>query len=112
MDYRHRNYYLVTIDRTSYDMRLRYYKIAAPSLEIHSPYNHFKYNKYKDGYDGMYTATSDYWQMMVSCKKEEAEALEYELNKAERRDGYISRYSGKYIPNSYYLKLDRMLCGQ
>ena len=42
MDYRNRNYYFATIDYLSYDMRLKFYKLAAPSLKIHSPYNHIK----------------------------------------------------------------------
>lgn len=43
-----------------------------------------------------------YWQMMLSCKKEDSENLEYELRKAESRDGWGSRF----------LKLDKELCGQ
>lgn len=97
MDYRKRNYYLANIDYFSYDMRLRYYKLASPSLKIHPPYYHFKNNdKLQDKVNGRY------WQMMLSCKKEDSEALEYELRKAERNDGCGSRF----------LKLDKELCGQ
>ena len=49
MDYRNRNYYLATIDYLSYDMRLKNYKLAAPSLKIHPPYNHVK-NTYNRDY--------------------------------------------------------------
>ncbi len=104
MDYRNRNYYLATIDYTSYDMRLRYYKLAAPSLKIHAPYNHIKWSdKEKDLLSG------SYWQMMLSCKKEDSEALEYELRKAERND---NDYNSVYSFGSHFIKLDKKLCGQ
>lgn len=97
MDYRNRNYYLANIDYFSYAMRLRYYKLAASSLKIHPPYYHIKNNdKPQDKVNGRY------WQMMLSCKKEDSEALEYELRKAERNDGC----------GSLFLKLDKELCGQ
>lgn len=97
MDYRYRDYYLVNIDSFVYNMRMRYYKLAAPSLKIHPPYYHLKNNKYSQDY-----IKRRYWQMMLSCKKEDSEALEYELRKAERRDDWGSRF----------LKLDKELCGQ
>ena len=97
MDYRHRDYYLVNINSFAYNMRMRYYKLASPSLKIHQPYYHLKNNKYSQDY-----IKRRYWQMMLSCKKEDSEALEYELRKAERRDGWGSRF----------LKLDKELCGQ
>lgn len=108
MDYRNRNYYLLSIDYLSYDMRMEYFKLATPSLKVHTPYNHFKNNK---GYDGEYTKIlgyGGYWQMMLSCKKEDENALEYELRKAERND----KYSGLYCTGSHFLKLDKELCGQ
>lgn len=104
MDYRDRNYYLVSIYYCSYDMRLSYYKIAAPSLKIYAPYNHFKYSNGE--YDGVFTQKqghNGYWQMMISCRKEDSDALEYELRKAERND------SPSY---SQFLKLSKELCGQ
>ena len=110
MDYRYRNYYFVTIDYCSYDMRMRYFKLAAPSLKIHSPYNHFK-NSNKE-YDGEYTKDlgyGGYWQMMFSCKREDSETLEYELRKAERRD---REYNSIYSTGSKFLKLNKELCGQ
>jgi hypothetical protein len=80
-------------------MRIRYFKLAAPSLKMHAPYNHIKSNSvYQDRTDGRY-----YWQMMLSCQKEDSENLEYELRKATRRDR----------PNfSRFLKLNKELCGQ
>lgn len=105
MDWRKRNYYLVSISYNSYDMRMRYYKLASPSLKIHPPYNHFKNGQMLDRHnDG---AKGHYWQMMLSCKKEDTEALEYELRKAERNDGCISSWS-----KSHFLKLSKELLGQ
>lgn len=104
MDYRNRDYYLATIDYTSYDMRLRYYKLAAPSLKIHSPYNHIKWiDREKDLLGG------SYWQMMLSCKKEDSEALEYELRKAERNDN-VHNSMGSF--GSHFIKVDKELLGQ
>ena len=104
MDYRNRNYYFVTIDYASYNMRLSMYQWAAPSLKIHSPYNHVKWSdRERDLLNG------SYWQMMLSCKKEEAEALEYELRKAERND---NEYNSVYSFGSHFIKVDKELLGQ
>ena len=87
MDYRYRKYFLVKIPSDSYDMRLRYFRIAAPSLKIHSPYNHFTRNIAR--YDGDYTrchGLASNWNMMISFKKEEYESLYYELRKSKRND--------------------------
>ena len=97
MDYRHRNYYLAKLDYLSHNMRIEFFKCAVPSLKIHPPYHHIKNNgRPQDNVNGRY------WQMMLSCRKEESEALEYELRKAERRDEGGSRF----------LKLNKELCGQ
>ena len=97
MDYRNRDYYLATIYYVSYDMRLKYYKLAAASLKIHSPYNHIKGSSTLQD-----RANNYYWQMMLSCRKEDSESLEYELRKAERNDKY----------GSHFIKLSKELCGQ
>lgn len=97
MDYRTRNYYLVNIDTCSYEMRLRYYKMAANTLKIHPPFKHFKNSIVPRD-----CCNDTCWQMLLSCKKEESEALEYELRKAERRDGL----------GSTFIKVDKELFGQ
>ena len=98
MDYRERDYYLARIDYCSYGMRIGIFKIAAPSLKIHAPYGHIRSNGQRQD-----RINHRYWQMMLSCRKEDSEALEYELRKAERRD----------IPNfSCFLKLNKEICGQ
>lgn len=95
MDYRFRKYYLVAFNVAVYDMRIKHLKSFAPSLKIHPPYNHFKNND-KD-YDGNYTHT--YHQLMISCKKEEAEAVEYELRKHSRTE-------------DTFIELTKKVCGQ
>lgn len=97
MDYRHRNYYLVKLDPCAREMRIRYFKLASPSLKIHTPYYHIKYNNQsQDKINGRY------WQMMLSCKTEDSDALEYELRKANRNDGF----------GSHFFKLNKGICGQ
>lgn len=102
MDYTCRKYYLVSIPYFSREMRIGYFKIAAPSLKMHPPYNHFRYGKYP--YDGAaYSFTKMHRpDMMISCSIEDSEALEYELRKMVRRDdGY-----------GYFCELTKELCGQ
>ncbi len=98
MDYRERDYYLAKIDYCSYDMRMKIFRLAAPSLKIHAPYDHIKSNgQRQDKMNGCY------WQMMLSCRKEDSEALEYELRKAERRDR---------VGFSRFVKLSKEICEQ
>lgn len=97
MDYRHRNYYLAKIDYFSYAMRIKYFQLAAPSLKIHPPYHHIKGSGRPQD-----LVNKRYWQMMLSCKKEDSDALEYELRKAERRDEGSSRF----------IKINKAICGQ
>lgn len=97
MDYRNRKYYLVTLSSSSYDIRLNHFKMFIPTLKISEPYNHFKNGKSYDGEN-----TNKYWQMMISCRNEHAEALEYELNKDKRQNE-------KY---SYFMELNKQICGQ
>ena len=104
MDWRRRNYYLVTISYLTYEMRMKYYRMAAPSLKIHAPYGHFKNGKELDRLnDG---AKGHYWQMMLSCLKEDSDALEYELRKASRRDNNNGTFG------SHFIKINKEICGQ
>lgn len=102
MDWRERNYYLATINYCTRDMRIEYYKLVAPSLKIHTPYHHIKNGRDRDNVEGRY------WEMMLSCRKEDSDCLEYELRKAERRDEIY--YPGSF--GSHFLKLNKELCGQ
>jgi hypothetical protein len=107
MDYRHRNYYLVNLDFFCQNMRIEFFKWAAPSLKIHPPFHHIKTNTnhcsdhlFNPG--GQDRLNGRYWRMMLSCRKGESEALEYELNKAVRRDGC----------GTDFIKLNQEICGQ
>ena len=74
-------------------------------MKMHPPYNHFKSNKNTAfDHDGNYSKITGVLvpEMMISCKKEDTESLEYELRKAVRNDdGWSSFY-----------KLSKAVCGQ
>lgn len=101
MDWRKRSYYLVCTEYSAYDMRHRFYKIVAPSLKRHSACNHFIGHRGNDISSVANEMGFYYPQEMLSCKIEESEALEYELEKAKRRDG-----------GSRFMKLTEEKCGQ
>lgn len=89
MDWRKRNYYLIYTDPMSYEMRHRFYKIAAPSIKYHSVHNlNFIYDA----------------QELVSCKKEDSSDLEFEFNKAQRNDFFNWRKT--------WIKLNKEMIGQ
>lgn len=98
MDWRKRNYYLVYTDPYAYQMRHRYYQLAAPSLKRHLPYNHFKEFICCTNYDGLHIHW--YPQEMLSCRIEESSALEYELGKTVRNG------------DGRFYKLTKEICGQ
>lgn len=105
MDYRNRKYYIVnwSYDR---DYRIKNLKLFAPSIKMHSPYNHFKSFEGEEGkiYDGVAKDLTDirFVDTMMSCKNEEAPAVEYELRKMVRRD------SGR----GKFCELTKDMCGQ
>lgn len=107
MDWRERKYYLVSIPWDSRDMRMRFFKNAAPSLKMSAPYGHKAYHvdgkKLQSVYDGVWYRDTGLYipDCMMSCRTEEAEALEYELRKMVRNDGC----SGFY-------ELTKEFCGQ
>ena len=88
MDYRHRKYYLVSIPYFSRDMRIGYFKIAAPSLKMHTPYNHVHIKEDFEAYDGIWHEHTGVRRpdAMLSCRIEDSNALEYELRKMVRND--------------------------
>jgi len=78
MDYRERKYYFVLFDSKARDMRMTYCKICAPSV---------KFRPMNDRLRRMaFSADFQYPNAFLSCRIEDAECLEYELTKAERRD--------------------------
>ena len=106
MDYRHRKYYLVSIPYFSRDMRIRYFKIAAPSMKMHAPYNHMSHKQQKDilSYDGLWSKEIGLRRpdMMISCKTEDVESIEYELRKMVRNDE----------GHGWFYELTKNFCGQ
>ena len=67
MDKRIRVYYRARFDCLSHNMRIWMIKASAESVKLHSHRNGF-------------------W--LISCLPKETENIEYELRKAQRRDGY------------------------
>ena len=119
MDYRERKYYLVTFKGDSYNSRIQQIRSVVPSFKIHEPYNHKKEGpeEIRRGkvYDGSTIGIAKvpegqvsmkYWQVMVSCKNEDATVLEKELKKAANED------VGPWWDSSFYMKIDKKVCGQ
>lgn len=78
MDRRLRNYYFITTGWEEDILRNSLYRIAAPSIKYHSTRG--KYEQLRP----FYRSIGFYPQAMISCRKGESEALEYELRKSER----------------------------
>lgn len=105
MDWRERDYYLVALDYSSFNMRMEYLKCASETMKVHAPYNHIKASHpCKSNYDGDHHKITGigYVQFMLSCKKEDSNEVEYELRKARIRDEY----------GSNFVKLTKEMCGQ
>ena len=81
MDYRERKYYLVHIGYASYSMRLNYFKNITPSLIVRPPNDYY--------YQMSRTLGFGFPNMILSCRIEDSDCLEYELRKAGRRDRYF-----------------------
>lgn len=80
MDWRARKYYVATFSPEAKDMRIRILKLIGKGITIH--FNN-GVPKQPDEYEerGRY-------QCVIGCMSNQAEAVEYELRKAERRDDY------------------------
>lgn len=70
MDWRRRNYYLVTISYLTYEMRMKYYRMAAPSLKIHAPYGHFKNGKELDRFNDGAKGHEHFEELRTTIKTE------------------------------------------
>ncbi len=105
MDYRERRYYLVRFNDGSgcigmwwsknhdnngekYSNSCNILKRNIPFLKISSPYNHFKVNPDKYGYDG-YIKEIGYVQMMISCRKEYCNLFENLISDFKNHDDYV-----------------------
>lgn len=60
-------------------------KRTIPSIKISEPYNHFKFNDDKYGYDG-HLKEIGYVQLMISCRKKYCELLENTVSEIQRKD--------------------------
>lgn len=105
MDYRERRYYLVRFNDGSgyigmwwsknhdnnserYSTYCNMLKRKIPSIKVHAPYNHFKTNTDKYGYDGS-MENIGYIQLMISCRKEEIEKFKDILLEIREKDDYL-----------------------
>lgn len=76
-------------------------KRIIPSIKISEPYNHFKINDDKYGYDG-HLKEIGYVQLMISCRMEYCELLEKTVLGIQKQDS-----------NHVYIKeITREMCGQ
>ena len=79
MDWRNRKYYVVTFAYDARDMRIRTLKLI----------NGFRIHPYKDvPQQTDETELRGHYQFIISVPSEDAEAVEHELRKAERRDDF------------------------
>lgn len=82
MDWRARKYYVVTFSPEAQDMRIRYLKLIGKGVTIH----------FNSGVPKQPDEIEERGQHLcvIGCAYDQAEAVEYELRKAERRDEYCS----------------------
>ena len=99
MDWRNRSYYIVHFSYDSKNMRERILRIISDTIKFYPPYGHFA----MDEYDGIYRDISGVScpNYIISCDNSDATAIEYELNKAVRRDNH-----------SRFCKLTKEMLGQ
>ena len=95
MDWRARKYYVATFSPEAKDMRIRHLKLIGNGVTIHF---NSGVPKQPDEVEerGSYLC-------VIRCKYDQAETVEYELRKAERRDDFCSwkeikqNFSKKYF---------------
>lgn len=83
MDYRDRRYFLVSFHHDTRSLRIGNMRRADPSIKFHPPYNHFHGDIQFNGYDGARNDITGlrFPSAMLSCKKDKADAILYELRK-------------------------------
>lgn len=110
MDYRHREYYLVHFNLMQREIYLNELRSLVLSLKMHKPYNHILYDKEPNiEYDGKWWRFTElkHIDMMLSCKKEEAKKLEYELNRLNNENKY-----GLKLKRCKFYRLTKEFCRQ
>ena len=87
MDYRNRRYFLVHFNPWYRSFRVDNLKRVAPTIKMYPPYNHlpdsghYGHDGSRHDVTGMHLA-----DMMISCSKDEADAVLYELKSMVRKD--------------------------
>lgn len=80
MDWRGRKYYVAKFSSESYDMRIKIFKNIG-NVRLHNP-NKYDFNvKLPDEKE-----SRGYYHVLIGCKIDEKDIVEFELRKAERRD--------------------------
>lgn len=115
MDWRERKYYLVRLNDSlldwwhkghddygiKYNNSYNIIKNTIPSIKISEPYNHFRFNDDKYGYDGHLNEIG-YVQLMISCRKNYCILLEKAIKELQKKD-----------PNHVAIKeITKEMCGQ
>ena len=80
MDWRARRYYVATFSPETKDMRIRYLKLIGKGVTIH----------FNSGVPKQPDETEERgrYTCVIGCTLDQAEIIEYELRKAERKDYY------------------------
>lgn len=103
MDYRYRKYFIVRL--YYYNENLKELQETVPSLEVHTPYNHFtrKNNKYNHKYEYDGVALKKLVHVLLTCRNEDVEKLENKINEMKQR------YNNDYI---FIMPYNKELLGQ
>ena len=84
MDWRNRKYYVACFPNESFDLCLRTLKLI-DSVTIHTPTQYAVKHCFDIICDEI--EPRGYYQFLIGCSYDIADCVEYELRKAERRDG-------------------------
>lgn len=88
MDWRERNYFIVSFDYRSVLYRTSILKLI-PSVKLHCPTKNISQNG-SSAFPDEDCVRGNRYQYLVSCKIEDADDVIYEFEKAERNDGWCS----------------------
>lgn len=84
MDWRARKYYIANFSPESYDMRIEILK-NIDGVKLHNPTKHNFNIKLPDEKE-----PRGYYHVLIGCKADIKDIVEFELRKSERRDRYSS----------------------
>ena len=83
MDWRDRKYYVVRFSPDSYDMRIRILK-NIEGVKLYPSTNHKINTKFPDEKE-----PRGYYHVLIGCKTDIKDIVEFELRKAERNDWWV-----------------------